>query len=443
MKKIMSLLLAVSLLLCMTVMAAAATSGELTDGDNFIELPWDTREASVYTYTATRTGTLFISTVEFNYTDDGEDFYDNMDYMDEWKQYVELTVDGQLLEGYYYGQVEVVEGQTYTFSWRHHPDVADEKWYDLGWQAVLNLSYDDELVPQKGTADLPVELHTEHCPADSMEVPAGETVYYLLYDFAGAHFTVTGQNAYVVVEHFDMMLGQMVVTRYNAKGGVVTVPVETYYVTVQIGNAGKEAAVFSLDYYYPLGSPENPAQVVEGNNVAETEAENYDGYYFTFTAECDGTLTLTLPEIGWMYSVSNSSGNLDVFGVAGEEGVENPLVVEVKQGDVVTINLNSFDSKSLTVPGGKVVMNAKITYQHSYENGKCAHCGAEEVQTQVKLGDVNGDGRVNTRDARALLLYVAGILTEDDMILEVADVTGDHRVNVRDARQLLLWAVGL
>lgn len=437
MKKVISLLLALTMLLSLTGVAVAATGGQLQDGNNTIELPWDSKEASVYTYTATQTGTLYIMATEFYCADESTDYNDNSDRMQEWAWYTQLTVNGKTLEGDYYGAVEVVEGQTYTFSWKH---IVDEKWYVLGWSAVLNLSYSDELIPKAGTETMPVELSTEQCPAQSIEISAGATAYYLLYDFGGACFTVTGENAYVQVTSFDMMLGEEVVAIYEAEDGVVTVPVENHYTTIQIGNAGEESAVFTLDYYYPQGSRENPDTLVIGENVATTVADNYDGYYFTFTAECDGTLTLTFPESGWMYAVKNTTTNtLDVFCTYDSSGAENPLVVEVAKGDVLSINVNSYNG--MTVPGGDVVFEASVSYDHDYVDGKCSHCGAEEVL--YELGDVNGDGKVNARDARAILRHAAGLLGEGEINLDAADYNGDGRVNARDARAILRRAAGL
>lgn len=443
MKKILSLLLVLSLLLSMSLVATAATSGQLVDGDNEIELPWDTDEASVYTYTATQTGTLYISTIAFGYAEESYNYEDNMEKLeDEWGWYTRLTVDGQLLDGLYFGTVEVVEGQTYTFSWSHAEDVVLATWYDMGWNAVLNLSYDGELVPKLGSEKLPVELLREDCPTQTIEIAPGTAVYYQLKGFGGTCFTVTGENAYVLVTYFDMLQGEQIVDRIDPVNGVVTIPIEFDLASLQIGNDGAQSATFSLDCYYPLGCWHNPAQLVGGKNVATTIEENFDGYYFTWTAQCNGTLTLTFPEAGWTYSVLNTGDDLGerFFSYESEEAL-NPIELTVSKGDVIILNVNSFDANTYTVPGGEVVVTASIKFDHKFVNGVCKTCGQEEVTYQ--LGDVNGDGRVNTRDARALLLYVAGILTEDDMILEVADVTGDQRVNVRDARQLLLWAVGL
>ena len=78
---------------------------------------------------------------------------------------------------------------------------------------------------------------------------------------------------------------------------------------------------------------------------------------------------------------------------------------------------------------------------HDYVDGVCTHCG--EQQVQILLGDVNGDGRVNARDARLLLRYAAGLADETELDLAAADYNGDGRVNARDARAVLRAAAGL
>ena len=68
---------------------------------------------------------------------------------------------------------------------------------------------------------------------------------------------------------------------------------------------------------------------------------------------------------------------------------------------------------------------------------------AELADPTPQLGDVNGDGAVNTRDARLLLQYVANIIGQDDLLLIVADLNGDGEINTRDARTLLRHIAGL
>ena len=76
---------------------------------------------------------------------------------------------------------------------------------------------------------------------------------------------------------------------------------------------------------------------------------------------------------------------------------------------------------------------------HSFADGVCTHCGTSEAL----LGDVNGDGKVNARDARALLRHIAGLTSQDEIILAAADFNADGKINARDARALLRSIAGL
>ena len=67
----------------------------------------------------------------------------------------------------------------------------------------------------------------------------------------------------------------------------------------------------------------------------------------------------------------------------------------------------------------------------------------EALNVEYKIwGDVNGDRKVNCRDARLILRYVVGEITENDLDLEWADVNGDGKYNCRDARLILRLRAG-
>lgn len=67
----------------------------------------------------------------------------------------------------------------------------------------------------------------------------------------------------------------------------------------------------------------------------------------------------------------------------------------------------------------------------------------EALNVEYKIwGDVNGDRQVNCRDARLILKYAAGLITEDDLDLTWGDVSGDGKVNSRDARLILQLRAG-
>ena len=60
----------------------------------------------------------------------------------------------------------------------------------------------------------------------------------------------------------------------------------------------------------------------------------------------------------------------------------------------------------------------------------------------IELSDANNDGKVDTNDATAILLYVVNKYTMTDEQLMAADVNGDHTVNTNDAVAILLQIVG-
>ena len=56
------------------------------------------------------------------------------------------------------------------------------------------------------------------------------------------------------------------------------------------------------------------------------------------------------------------------------------------------------------------------------------------------LGDVNGDGKVNSRDAMLVLQYSAKITTLAEDQLVRGDVNKDNKVNSRDAMRILQYS---
>ena len=73
---------------------------------------------------------------------------------------------------------------------------------------------------------------------------------------------------------------------------------------------------------------------------------------------------------------------------------------------------------------------------HTFENDVCTVCG----QGKFVLGDANGDGKINLKDAILVLQAANGKNVTIDR--SAADVTGDGKVNIRDAILILKRANG-
>lgn len=59
------------------------------------------------------------------------------------------------------------------------------------------------------------------------------------------------------------------------------------------------------------------------------------------------------------------------------------------------------------------------------------------------LGDSNGDGKVNVKDATQIQKGVAGIITLSEEAARCADVDGNGKVNVKDATAIQKWVAGI
>jgi hypothetical protein len=59
----------------------------------------------------------------------------------------------------------------------------------------------------------------------------------------------------------------------------------------------------------------------------------------------------------------------------------------------------------------------------------------------LTLGDIDGDGTVNSTDALRVAQHVAGLITLDDAALLSADVSGDGEVTAADASLILQYFV--
>jgi len=66
---------------------------------------------------------------------------------------------------------------------------------------------------------------------------------------------------------------------------------------------------------------------------------------------------------------------------------------------------------------------------------------AAQISNSYTLGDVNGDGKINTVDARMVLQYIVNKITASDLNLQAADVDGNGAINTVDARLILQYIV--
>ena len=82
----------------------------------------------------------------------------------------------------------------------------------------------------------------------------------------------------------------------------------------------------------------------------------------------------------------------------------------------------------------------------------CNEDGVVDAEDEVTLGemmpfiflwgDVDGDETITSTDARLVLQYYAGKITEEDLNIDLADVDGDGDITSTDARLILQYYAG-
>ncbi len=76
---------------------------------------------------------------------------------------------------------------------------------------------------------------------------------------------------------------------------------------------------------------------------------------------------------------------------------------------------------------------------HSFADDECTECGA----TAMGQGDVNGDGSVDTTDAKLIMQFDLGIADETALSLSGADVNGDGSIDTTDAKLIMQLDLGI
>ena len=308
-------------------------------GENEMELPIDATEASVYTFTATETGTLYIRAIDFLYCSSwNPEYSDNTEYWNEWAMYTSFTINGETLEFDYYGSVEVVAGETYTIEWAH---LEEDPMF--GYKAVVVLSYSDEIMPVVG---IDTELMPSYLPMQTVEIPAGESVAYILsYEFSNYVLRIIGENAYVTFEYMNWDTYQRETVRIDAVDGVVEYDVTKYCIfDITIGNDGDTAACFDMECYAPLGSEANPIVLESLDDLRyAAEAGEEFGIYYIWTAPEAGTLTVTMPAEGVWVNVINKT--TDEYPSYNDDWTQATLVLAA--GDEVMLYVSGWSEEGL------------------------------------------------------------------------------------------------
>ncbi|MDO4544290.1 MAG: DVUA0089 family protein, partial [Clostridia bacterium] len=218
----------------------------------------------------------------------------------------------------------------------------------------------------------------------------------------------------------------------------------TYYVIVA-GYGANSAGTFIFTAT-ELPPTLNQALNVPGGSLNFTTGEEYPWtavkrgdrlYAQSGNQYCDDTVSSVFLEAGML-----SAGQVISFDwkVSSEGGFDfyqfivNDVVIEAIDGE------SDWTTYTYTIPE-----DGEYSFEWRHVKDESEHSGDDTAyldNVEIKVPyDVNMDGVFNTGDVAAILRYVIGIYTADQIDMVAADVNGDGFVNSGDAAYLLTIAL--
>jgi len=227
-------------------------------------------------------------------------------------------------------------------------------------EAELTITLEKEAEPEPEYTDIFGEF-----PIVTELLAPGQKAYYNVYNAGGADLVIEDADAFVII-------GEVT---YEAVDGVVTAPVpETMGrmpAQVIIGNGGGEAESYTANVVFPVGTQQNPETLTLGEVVTELAAGNSAGYYYAWTAEEDGTLTLVYTGeagvAGETFDVLLTNTTSFACPMMSESEDGKSVSVEVKAGEQVTVQVYTYPDASWEYPAFTVELNAAFAKVHVHE----------------------------------------------------------------------------
>ena len=332
-----------------------------------------------YVYVADQDGTLYFSVVEMLYN--GSPVTESV-----LGSSVQMTINGSSVSTFN-ESYEVKTGDELALT------IKDYSWNGSGVvSATVSLSFEGFFQHPVGSLGNPVELMFTDCPTESIEIAGGSAAWYKLesyyddsswstvYPFDGKYLVVTGENAFVDVEG----------TVYTAENGQVKVLMDDETM-IQIGNAGTTPAVFGISIEIPEGHVDNPQDLAEGEN--KVTLPSYGTHYFDFTAEADGTVTVTLSGENWKYNFAHYDADgtkLSAKDYYAKNGDSDTVTLELTAGQRIVVMVGT--SKGYSQPGGDIT----VTFHFEPAEAPCAHGNTFTAVENVVEATCTADGRYDS-----------------------------------------------
>ena len=285
-------------------------------------------------------------------------------------------------QGYYYTYTAAETG-TYTF---YISSITEGVEGDI---IVTNMNtYQQKVLSYDGVDNYGLEM--------TMDVTAGDELQIIVavlpdasWNYPAADITWTANFAYPAGSELNPIMPEFAWNEtYTEATATVTVPAQTTYhfaayasgmllsingaepfqlvaqgmgrvpATFTITNDAEEAAEYTLLLTYPAGTMENPEVLYgRGESTASIESNDYDGYFYTYTADATGTLEFSILEIteGVEADIAVMKGYASMSLMY--DGVDGVLSVPVTAGDELTIQVVVLPDANWQYPAADITWN--------------------------------------------------------------------------------------
>ena len=216
---------------------------------------------------------------------------------------------------------------------------------------------------------------------------------------------------------------------------------------------GENGIYYTAEGYMAVIAVDAPLEYWLGGNSLAEYVYVYGESYFSLTywydllaaADEDGFVPLTPETLVWILDVitGNPQWGDSVYDLTHYIGI--CIKCDHNYEAIVTgatCIQGGYTTHICTSCGHSYVDTYTDPVDHHYVDGVCEFCG-EQAEQEILLGDVNGDGAINTRDAKLIMQYELGLLDASQLDLVAADVNGDGAINTRDAKLIMQFELGL
>ena len=192
----------------------------------------------------------------------------------------------------------------------------------------------------------------------SVTIEPGTKMYYNIYGANSMILSIQDADAYVIAGEDTWKPDDTGVV-----SGEITAPSPREPALIAIGNDGEDVKEYAITFTFKPGTRMNPVALeIDKTNTAVIGENAADGCWYTWTAEEEGTLTLTMPEGNWKYVVNNvTAGAYGDEQWSDSDPVENPAEIEVAAGDVLNIMVSTYDpAEPWSIPAGEIAFDVSF-----------------------------------------------------------------------------------